>query len=131
MFDKAIRVVRFVSGGLFALTALGATGTAIAEDAPRSWVASPGIYRVLTFNDQFRLIKMTTKPGQRDKFHSHKTYATYFLTSCDLRLTMPDGTSRDIRGIPMGWSGITPPIKSHSSENIGKSDCEILLFELN
>lgn len=120
-----------VSGGLFVLTTLGATGTAIAEDAPRTWIASPQIYRVLTSNDQFRLIKATYKPGHGDVFHSHKLLINYFLTSCDLRRTMPDGTPTDFRGIPKGWSQTEPPVKSHAIKNIGTSDCEILLFELN
>ena len=131
MSNRATRIIRMVNGGLFVLTALGATGTAIAEDAPRAWVASPEIYRVLTVNDQFRLIKGTTKPGQGDVFHSHKVLVNYFLTSCDLRRTMPNGTTTDFRGIPEGWSQAEPPVKSHSIKNIGKSDCEILLFELN
>jgi hypothetical protein len=40
MINKTLRAVRFVSGSLFALTALGATGMAIAQAGPKPVVAS-------------------------------------------------------------------------------------------
>jgi quercetin dioxygenase-like cupin family protein len=131
MNNRTTRIMRIVNGGLFVVTALGAIGTAIAEDAPRAWVAAPQIHKVLTANDQFRLIKSTYKPGQGGVFHSHKVEANYYLTGCDLRVTMPNGSYTDYRGIPKGWSQENPPVKSHAVKNIGTSDCEILNVELN
>ena len=129
MIHRTLSVVRIVSGGLFALTTLGVTGPAIAKDVPRSFEASPEIYRVVATNDQFKIIEVTYKPGQHDQFHSHKTFGIYFLTGCDLRRIMPDGTTTDFRGIPMGWAQIDSPVQSHAYENIGGSNCKLLHFE--
>ena len=71
-----------------------ATGQAHAADAPLSYDASPEIYKVLSENDDFRVIKATWAPGARDKFHSHPvSFVSYFLTDCTRRFYFPDGTT--------------------------------------
>src|SRR4051794_40606952 len=49
-------------GAVLTLTPLAAS----AQNAPLSYVANPGVYKVLAENDQFRVVLATWKPGQRD-----------------------------------------------------------------
>ena len=128
MINKASRAVRFVSGSLFALAALGATGTAIAQTVPLSFVASPEIYKVIAENEQYRVIEVTWKPGQRDQFHSHPMSGGYFLTDCALRYHAPDGKFADGTRTA-GRAFVQPAIPSHSLENIGQSACKLIMFE--
>ena len=99
-----------------------------AQTAPRSFEASPEVYKVIAENEQMRIIKVAWKPGQKDKFHSHPTAGTYFLTSCSLRFELPDGTKQD-SAPAAGTASARPPIASHAVENIGKADCELIMFE--
>lgn len=129
MINRATRVMRFVSGGLLALTAFGVMGTVIAEEFPRSFVASPEIYKVVASIDQYKVIEITFKPGQRDHFHSHKMFVFYFLTDCALREIMPDGTFTVFPFIQAGTAATGQSAKLHSFENMGQSECKMLHFE--
>jgi hypothetical protein len=101
---------------------------ALAEDAPLSYKASPDVYKLLGENDQFRVILQTSKPGQRDAWHSHAALAAYRLSDCTSRIYLPDGTYRDtVR--KRGEVAFLPKVASHSFENTGKTNCEGLLVE--
>jgi len=105
------------------------TGFASAQEAPRSFVASPDIYKVVQQRDQCLVIEATWAPGQRDKFHSHALGTVYWLTACKTRGFLPDGRSRD-RAIRAGtYSVIEKPVLSHSVMNIGESECKAVVFE--
>jgi len=116
--------------------AMGATvslvafaGFAYAQQAPRSFVASPDIYKVVARRDQCLVIEATWAPGQRDRFHSHTRGAVYWLTACKTRRFLPGGRSRD-RAIRAGaYSVLGKPVPSHSIENIGESECKAVVFE--
>jgi hypothetical protein len=99
-----------------------------AQTMPRSFEASPDVYKVIAESDQMRIIKVAWKPGQKDRFHSHPAAGTYFLTSCSLRFEFPDGSKRDSTQAA-GTASARPPIASHAVENIGQSDCELVMFE--
>ena len=106
---------------------IGASANAFAQ-SQRSFVASPDIYRVVAENDQYVIIEVTWKPGQRDRFHSHPAAAVYYLTDCNGRGHFPDGkTVENVR--KAGTARLQGPITSHSVENIGKSDCKLIMFE--
>lgn len=63
-----------------------------AQDVPRSFDASPDVYKVIGENDQYRVIAATWAPGQRDNWHSHgAVVAVYALTDCTVRPHTPDG----------------------------------------
>src|SRR4051812_11098682 len=102
---------------------------AFAQDAPSSHVANPGVYKVLQENDQFRVVLATWKPGQRDEFHSHPANATYALTPCSARLYGPDNKVLGDAQRLVGSAVLQPPIASHSFENVGTSECQILIVE--
>ena len=103
-------------------------GSALAQAQPRSWAASPDVYKVLAEGPQFKVIQVIWKPGQRDEMHSHPASAVYYLTDCTLRNSFADGTVRE--GSPKAGMAITqPPIAGHTIENIGSSDCKLIMFE--
>lgn len=98
------------------------------QPLPRSWVASPDIYRVLAQNDQFKVIAVTWKPGQKDVLHSHPANAVYYLTDCSLRLHAMDGSYRDAQP-KAGAAIVQAAIPGHVLENIGTADCRLVMFE--
>lgn len=115
--------------GLMAAVAAVTPLFASAQDAPASHVANPGVYKVLQENDQFRVVLATWKPGQRDEFHSHPSNATYALTPCQARLWGPDNKVVGEAQRPAGSASLQPPIASHSFENVGTTECQILIVE--
>lgn len=102
---------------------------ASAEDAPLSNIATPGVYKVLDENTQFRVVLASWKPGQRDSLHSHPANATYALTSCDGRVYSADNKVLWDGHRDQGSTVLQPPVVAHTFENVGKSDCQILIVE--
>jgi len=116
---------RAMGAGVLALGALVGS----AQEAPLSNVANPGVYKILQENEQFRVLLATWKPGQRDEFHSHPASAVYPLTPCKARLHGPGNKVLGEPQIQTGHASLQPPIASHSFENIGTSECQILIVE--
>ena len=116
-----IRILPIVAG-------LGAVGVASAQEVPRSFVASPTIYRVASQSDKCLVIEVVWKPGERDKFHSDPAAGTYFLTPCHLRWYYPEGRTRDIN-VPAGTWLAQKPVASHSIQNMSYSECKLVMFE--
>ncbi len=130
MFNNGTRVLRLAIGGaVFALVAFLAIGIASAQGVPRSWVASPDVYKVVAENDQYLVIEVTWKPGQRDQLHSHPVSATYWLTDCTRRIYAADGTVLSQGTRLAGSAFVQPAIPAHTFENTGKSDCKLIMFE--
>lgn len=102
--------------------------SAFAQNAPSAMVASPDVYKIIKENDDVRLIMSVWKPGQRDKWHSHPHLLSYFLTGCKLRIHFPGGKTSD-HNPPQGLVGKQAPVKSHSFENTGDTECRILIVE--
>jgi len=121
--------VGFLSGSLVAFTILGATGSAIAQTVPHSLVASPDIYKVIAENEQYRVIEVTWKPGQRDVVHSHPASAVYNLMDCTLRSFDSSGVARWTGQARAGTATVQQPIPAHSIENVGQSECKLIMFE--
>lgn len=115
-----------VTGATVALLALA--GTAWAQGVPRSFVASPEVYKVVAQDQTYLVIEATWAPGQRDKPHSHPHHARYFPTSCSLRTFLPDGTTSDLYP-PAGAAVVRGSVESVSLENIGSSACRMIFFE--
>ena len=103
-------------------------GWVLAQGLPRSFEASPDIYKVIAENTQYRVIAVTWKPGQRDQLHSHPASAAYYLVDCSVRVHMPDGTFRDFNP-RAGTAIVQAPIPGHVLENTGTSECKIIMFE--
>lgn len=121
-----------LTGG-FAVVALvvtlGVVKVRAADEVPRSFVASPDVYRVIAENDQYRVIEATWKPGQKDKFHSHgAVVASYLVTDCKSRNHLPDGTTKDNER-KAGNASVRTTGLNHAQENIGTAPCKIIIFE--
>ena len=99
-----------------------------AQALPRSYDASPDIYRLLAQNDQFKVVAGTWKPGQKDVVHGHPANAVYYLSDCSLRLHAPDGSHRDVHP-RTGMAVLQAAIPSHVVENIGAAECRLIMFE--
>jgi hypothetical protein len=113
---------------MLGMIAFCAAGPVAAQGNSRSFEASPDVYKVLAQSDQYLVIEITWKPGQRDQFHSHPASGGYYLNNCKVRWHRPDGSSRDFTN-PAGLAFALPPVASHSMENIGDSECRVIQFE--
>jgi hypothetical protein len=115
--------------GLFgaALLSMAASPAVDAQEAPRAWVASPDVYKVIGENEKFRAISAIWQPGQHDKPHSHKPLGTYFLTNCHVRL-YEGGKTREAKPVA-GRMFMQKAVKEHSLENIGDTECRMVIFE--
>lgn len=102
---------------------------AFAQPFPRSWVASPDVYKVIGENEQYVVVQVTWKPGQADQMLSHPTSGVYFLDDCTLRFRFPDGTVRESSIPRAGNAMVQQPVPAHAVENIGPSDCRMIMFE--
>lgn len=118
-----------VGYGLFALFIVGMNGLSLAQAIPHSLVASPDIYKVIAENEQYRVIEVIWKPGQRDRVHSHPASAVYYPMDCALRGFDSSGTEMGSRMNQAGTATVQKPISAHSVENIGKDDCKLIMFE--
>lgn len=119
---------RALLSGLMAALVPAMHGTVSAQTLPHSFVASPDVYKVIAENDQYRVIAVTWQPGQRDVWHSHPAAAVYNLTDCKMRNHSPDGKSREGES-KAGAARVNPPVLSHSLENIGPTECKLIMFE--
>jgi hypothetical protein len=125
---KSVYIMTGLLGVSLAL-AMGA-GPVMAKDVAPSYTEDPGVYQLLSENENFRVIMATWKPGQRDKWHSHAgPAASYRLTDCNNMIAhTPDGKSV-ARGGKRGEVKFNPVITSHSLENTGTTDCQVLIVE--
>jgi hypothetical protein len=99
------------------------------SSTPPSYIADPDVYKLLSENDQFRVILATWPPGKRDAWHSHAGALTaYNLTACKARFHTPDGKSID-RETQSGIATFSPEIPSHSFENLGTTACQAVIVE--
>jgi ketosteroid isomerase-like protein len=114
---------------LFQTTLIAAPTSAQAtgKDAPPSYVANPANYKVIGENDLFRVILETKPVGFRDVLHSHLDSAVYLLTDCHQRTYLPDGNTRE--GTREKGSVVWQAAMAHSTENIGTSECVMVLVE--
>jgi len=121
------RLLHKTASLLFCATVLPASGV-LADDALRSYVASPDVYRVIAENEKTKVILATWKAGQRDNWHSHPATGVYFLNNCESRIYTPDGKFTDAHQ-KEGGAVVQAPIPSHSFENRGNSECRIIIVE--
>ncbi len=114
--------------GVYLAFAIGA-GPVVAEDFAPSYKADPAVYKVIAENEHFRVIISTWKPGQRDAMHSHEgPLVGYRLTDCNLKVYTPDGKT-NARVAKAGEALFNPIIAAHSVENIGSSECKLVIVE--
>ena len=113
-------------------TLIFGVGLSFAENAPPAPEVSPEVYKLRAETDQWRVMEATWQPGQEDKFHYHTAdRVSIFQTDCNLRLTKPDGSYKDVTpkaGKAKARTGL--PVASHKAKNIGDEVCTIIIVEL-
>jgi hypothetical protein len=128
MFTARLRRPRPMVATLAALWAVSGSPPGLAQGVAHSLVASPDIYKVIAENEQYRVIEVTWKPGQRDVLHSHPASAVFYPMDCSLRAYGPSGVlgQRDNKA---GTAVVQAPIAAHAVENIGSAECKLIMFE--
>jgi quercetin dioxygenase-like cupin family protein len=113
-----------------AITAVVVTATiAFAQSSPPTYQADASVYKVLFEDENFRVIAASWPKGARDKDHAHPSPSIgYALTDCSLKVIAPDGKSRDVNS-KAGSAMAIPVTQSHHAENVGASECQLLLVE--
>jgi hypothetical protein len=118
MFKKIIISIACVTVSLLS------TAT-FAEDAV---IADPAHYTVEFENDHVRIIRIKYGPGEKSVMHSHGPNVAVFLSKSVVRMTSPDGTSRD-EPTEVGvaaWDNAG----EHLPENLSDEPLEVVLVEL-
>jgi hypothetical protein len=110
-------------------TALVTATIAFAQSSPATYQADPSVYKVIFEDENFRVIAASWAKGARDKDHAHPSPSVgYALTDCSLKVVAPDGKTRDINS-KAGSAMAIPITQSHHAENVGTSECQLLLVE--
>lgn len=86
------------------------------------------IYKVLLENDRVRVLEAKLKPGDKTALHSHPANIVYSFGDSKAKFT-PAGGKGMIRALKAGAVLWNPP-ETHVSENVGKTEARVLLFEL-
>ena len=68
------------------------------------------------------------KPGDKIGMHSHPDHFVYVLTPGKLRLSYPDGTSKDMEAKAGDVVWVTA--ETHAGENIGDTEFNAIVVEL-
>jgi hypothetical protein len=88
------------------------------------------VYKLLFENDFVRVIRVGSKPGQKTVMHSHPGSAfRYSMANSKGRLTMPDGTIRELDSRE-GVARWTELPTRHIAENVGLTAGHTLLVEI-
>jgi hypothetical protein len=117
-------------GFIIALALIFAPQKLWAQEAPPAHIASPEVYKVLFETDLMRVVLATWQPGQKDAWHSHPPTSIFYVTDCQVRVFLSDGSQAEvIRKAKRGRARDTS-VKSHAFQNISDSVCQILFTEL-
>jgi quercetin dioxygenase-like cupin family protein len=121
----------FGSALFFVASGYGAFAQSGPQSAPPSYVAEPGTYKLISENDQFRVIAVTRAAGHRDAWHSHAgALVVYGLSDCQTRIHTPDGKSAGGDSVVKAGTVIfNPATASHAAENTGTAECRQLIVE--
>jgi hypothetical protein len=112
-----------------AVVVFGVSSPAVAQNAPPTFEADPSVYKVIFEDQGLRVITATWKAGVTDKSHSHPVPSVVFaVTDCALKLTSPDGKTATINS-KAGASMAVPITASHTAQNVGSTDCQVVLVE--
>jgi len=89
---------------------------------------APKNCKVLLDNDQARVIRVVSKPGDKMEMHSHPANIVYALTAGKVKFTSADGKSeeRDMKAGQTIWSDA----ETHATENVGTAVSRVLVIEL-
>ena len=88
----------------------------------------PDVYKKVFENDRVRVLEAQFKTGSKIAMHSHPDHFAYVLSPGMMRLSYPDGTTKDVE-LKIGdvmWL----KAETHAGENIGTTEVDLLVVEL-
>jgi quercetin dioxygenase-like cupin family protein len=85
-------------------------------------------YKVVSENDQVRVLRVSYAPHERSVMHEHPPAVAVFLSNARFRFTYPDGRTEERSGEVE--DAIAMPAEVHQPENIGDTRAEVVLIEL-
>jgi quercetin dioxygenase-like cupin family protein len=100
-------------------------GSAAAQDPLE---VGPDVYSKKFENERVRVMEVDFKVGDSIAMHSHPDHFVYVLTPGTLRLTHPDGQSKDV--VATAGEVLWLPAESHAAENTGGTEVRLLVVEL-
>ncbi len=78
-------------------------------------------------NDRVRVSDVQFKPGEKTPMHTHPDHVVYVFNDGKFKLIPSKGKHRlDLKAGQAFWFDAT----SHTTENLGKTDIHLLVFEL-
>jgi len=89
---------------------------------------APKAFKVLLENDRVRVLDYRAEPGEKEPMHSHPDSFIYSLSSYNIRINFPDGTTEMRKG--KAGEAIWQEAETHSSGNMGTADARALIVEL-
>jgi quercetin dioxygenase-like cupin family protein len=124
MRSQLFRITRFVTTSLCILAL--SPWIAPAQDAVKT---APTMYKVISENENVRILEATIAPGAKTAMHSHPDVVGVVLQGSTIKWTRPDGKSEQsppefTRG-GVQYMGA----ESHTSENVGKTAARVILVE--
>ena len=88
----------------------------------------PDVYKKVFENDRVRVCEIDFKPGASIAMHSHPDHFVYVKANGTLKLSYPDGTSKDFVGTE--GQGVWIPAESHSAVNASGTEFKAVGVEL-
>ena len=97
-------------------------------DAPDPLTTDPDKYSLVLENDQVRVLRYHDTPGAKTSLHHHRRFVLVVQTPFRRKLRFGDGSEkeRDFQAGEVIWM----PAQTHSGENTGTTDTNVLLIEV-
>lgn len=100
-------------------------------------VAAPQFHSLIIENDLVRVLDVRVKPGEFEPLHKHIRSVIVILEGGIARLTLPDGTTREVSlsPTPDTKKGQPPQVfweeaETHSVKNVGNTPIRLIRIEV-
>ncbi len=110
---------------LFAIAILTAATPVAAQDPAK---VAPNNYKCTFENERVRVCEVSFKPGETIATHSHPDHFVYVMAPGKMKLTHPDGTSKEVEA--KKGDVLWTPAETHSATNTGTTEIKGLVVEL-
>ena len=96
--------------------------------APDLLAAEPEQTKILLENERVRVLDVRVAAGQKQQMHSHPDHLVYPLSAYRIRHIAEDGSTSISEREP--GEVVWIPAESHAGENVGETECHVLIVEL-
>jgi len=90
--------------------------------------AEPEQAKVLLENERIRVLEVTLGASRAQAMHSHPDHLVYSLSAYRIKHIAADGSTSIGERLPGELVWI--PAESHAGENVGDTECRVLIVEL-